>query len=160
MRNYSSLFESNQVDNADEASTPGEIRVLIADDHPQFRLVLEHVIGADPAMTVVAALGDGATALEEIRRLAPDVAVLDVSMPGLDGIEVAGRLVDDQLGTRAVIVTMHSERVIFERAIAAGVSGYVLKDMAFSEVVEAIRAAARGQSYVSPSLSAAFGREK
>ena len=81
-------------------------------------------------------------------------------MPGLDGIEVAGRLVDDQLRTRAVIVTMHSERVIFERAIAAGVSGYVLKDMAFSEVVEAIRAAARGQSYVSSSLSAAFGREK
>ena len=75
-------------------------------------------------MTVVATLGDGVTALEEIRRLLPEVAVLDVRMPGLDGIEVARRLsVDDGVRTRTLIVTLHRDRVVIERAIAAGASG-------------------------------------
>jgi len=136
-----------------------KIRIVIADDHPAFRHVLQHIIEAEPDMTVVAALGDGVSALEEIRRLAPDVAVLDVRMPGLDGIEVARHLAADRLGPRAVIVTMHAERVVFERANAAGVSGYVLKDTALSEVVEAVRTAVRGESYVTPALSAGFGHE-
>ena len=104
-------------------------------------------------MSVVATLADGATALDIIRREAPDVAVLDVRMPGLDGIEVARRLfTDDQHPPRTVIVTQHWDRVVGERAAAAGVSGYVPKDNAFSEIVGAVRAAARGQTYVSRGL--------
>jgi two-component system nitrate/nitrite response regulator NarL len=142
------------VPSADEARTPGEIRIVIADDYLPFRHALQRVIDAEPDMAVVAALGDGVTALEEIRRLAPDVAVLDVRMPGLDGIEVARRLVEDQLLARAVIVTLHWDRVLFERAIAAGVRGYVAKETALSEVVDAVRIVARGQSYVAPAVSA------
>jgi CheY-like chemotaxis protein len=93
------------VPSADEARTLGKIRIVIADDYPPFRHALQRVIDAEPDMAVVAALGDGAAALEEIRRLGPDVAVLDVRMPGLDGIEIALRLVEEQLRARAVIVT-------------------------------------------------------
>ena len=133
---------------------PHRIRVIIADDYPAFSHALQRVIDAEPDMTVVAALGDGATALEEIRRGAPDVAVLDVRMPGLDGIEVARCLsVEDRVRTRTVIVTLHWHRAVFERAIAAGVSGYVPKDTALSEVVDAVRAVARGETYVSRALA-------
>ena len=138
----------------DEARTPGTIRIVIADDYPPFRVALQRVIDAEPDMAVVAALGDGAAALEEIRRLAPDVAVLDVRMPGLDGIDVACRLVEEQLRARVVIVTLHWDRPLVERAVAAGVSGYVAKETALSEVVDAIRTVARGQTYVAPALSA------
>jgi len=136
-----------------------KIRIVIADDHPPFRHLLQHIIESEPDMTVVAAVGDGVAALDTVCRLAPDVAVLDVRMPGLDGIEVARRLVDDHLPTRAVIVTMQVERAVFERAIAAGVSGYVLKDTVLSEVVEAVRAVARGERYVTAAMSAGFGHE-
>jgi DNA-binding NarL/FixJ family response regulator len=142
------------VPSADEARPPGKIRIVIADDYPPFRHALQRVIDAEPDMAVVAALGDGAAALEEIRRLGPDVVVLDVRMPGLDGIEVALRLVEEQLRTRAVIVTLHWDRALFERAIGAGVSGYVAKETALSDVVEAIRTVASGQTYVAPALSA------
>jgi DNA-binding NarL/FixJ family response regulator len=132
---------------------PHRIRVVIADDYPAFCHALQRVIDAEPDMTVVAALGDGAAALEQMRRVPPDVAVLDVRMPGLDGIEVARRLsVEDRVPTRTVVVTLHWSRGVMERAIAAGVSGYVPKDTALSEVVDAVRAVARGHTYVSRAL--------
>ena len=134
-----------------------KIRIVIADDHPAFRHVLQHIIEGEPDMSVVAAVGDGVAALDVVRRLAPDVAVLDVRMPGLDGIEVVRRLADDRLPTRTVIVTMQAERVVFDRAIAAGASGYVLKDTAMSEVVEAVRTVARGETDVAAAMSARFG---
>ena len=124
------------------------IRVVIADDHPAFRHALCQVIDAQPDMTVVAAVGDGVAALDAIRRLAPTVAVLDVRMPELDGIEVARQLAADQVPARTVIVTMHSERVVFERALAAGANGYLPKDTALLDVVDAVRTVARGEMYV------------
>jgi two-component system, NarL family, nitrate/nitrite response regulator NarL len=142
------------VPSTDQAGTPATIRIVIADDYPPFRDALQRVIDAEPDMAVVAALGDGAAALDEIRRLAPDVAVLDVRMPGLDGIEIALRLVEEQLRARAVVVTLHWNHLLFERAIAAGVSGYLAKETALSDVVDAVRTVARGQTYVAPSLSA------
>ncbi len=139
---------------AEKARTPGKIRIVIADDYPRFRDALQRVIDAEPDMAVVAALDDGTAALEEIRRWGPDVVVLDVRMPGLDGIEVVFRLVEEQLRARAVIVTLHWDRLLFERAIAAGVSGYLAKETALSDVVDAVRTVARGQTYVAPALSA------
>jgi DNA-binding NarL/FixJ family response regulator len=129
-----------------------QIRVVIADDHPAFRHALQQVIDAEPDMTVVAAVGDGVAALDAIRRLTPTVAVLDVRMPELDGIEVARQLAGDQVRARTVIVTMHSERVVFERAIAAGANGYLPKDTALLDVVEAVRTVARGEMYVRPAF--------
>jgi DNA-binding NarL/FixJ family response regulator len=132
---------------------PTDIRVLIADDHPVFRHGLQQVVEQQPDMHVVEAVGEGAAALDAIRRLLPDVAVLDVRMPGLGGFEVATQLADEGLPTRLMFLTMHDEPVLFERALAIGVKGYVLKDAALSEIVQAVRAVAIGRTYLSPALS-------
>jgi DNA-binding NarL/FixJ family response regulator len=147
---HTSGLESGPCASNGDEFQPRRIRVIIADDYPAFSHALQRVIDAEPDMTVIAAPGDGATALEAIRQLAPDVAVLDMRMPGLDGIDVARRLfVEDRLPARTVLVTLYWDRVVFERAIEAGVSGYVPKDTALSEIVNAVRAVARGETYVS-----------
>jgi len=107
-------------------------------------------------MTVIAAVGDGAAALDAVVRFAADVAVLDVRMPGRDGIDVARAFLDYELSTRTVIMTMLWERHVFERAIAAGASGYLSKETALLDIVDAIRTALRGEIYVAPALSPAF----
>ena len=132
---------------------PPEIRVVIADDHPVFRHGLAQVVQNQADMQVIEAMGDGATALEVIRRDTPDVAVLDVGMPGLDGFDVAARVIEEQSPTRLMFLTMHAEPAIFERAMAIGVKGYVLKDEAIREIVQAIRTVAMGRLYLSPALS-------
>jgi DNA-binding NarL/FixJ family response regulator len=132
---------------------PAEIRVVIADDHPVFRHGLKQVVEAERDIRVIAAVADGMAALECIRESKPDVAVLDVQMPDLDGIGLAQTLVADQARTRVMFLTMHNEPATFERAMAAGVSGYVLKDAALFEIVQAIRVVASGRTYLSPALS-------
>jgi DNA-binding NarL/FixJ family response regulator len=132
---------------------PADIRVIIADDHPVFRHGLRQVIDAQADIEVVEAIGDGAAALDAIRRLSPDVAVLDVRKPGLGGFEVAKQVAEERSRTRLMFLTMHAEPVLFERAMAIGVKGYVLKDAALSEIVQAVRTVAIGRSYLSPALS-------
>ena len=132
---------------------PTEIRLVIADDHPVFRHGLQQVVERQPDLQVVEVVADGTAALEAIRRLSPDVAVLDVRMPGLDGFEVAKQVAEEELRTRLMFLTMHAEPVMFERAMAIGVKGYVLKDAALSEIVQAVRAIAMGRTYLSPALS-------
>jgi DNA-binding NarL/FixJ family response regulator len=127
--------------------------VVIADDHPVFRHGLQQVVERQPDMQVVEAVGDGAAAVDAIRRLSPDVAVLDVRMPRLDGFEVAKQVAEERLRTRLMFLTMHAEPVIFECAMAIGVKGYVLKDAALSEIVQAVRTIAGGRTYLSPALS-------
>ena len=130
-----------------------DIRVLIADDHPVFRHGLHQVVAAQPDMQVIDAVGDGAAALEAIRLATPDVALLDVRMPKLGGFEVAQQAIAEALRTRLMFLTMHAEPVMFERAMAIGVRGYVLKDAALSEIVQATRTVASGRTYLSPALS-------
>jgi DNA-binding NarL/FixJ family response regulator len=135
------------------ASVRTDIRVVIADDHPVFRHGLQQVVERQADMQVVEAVADGAAALDAIRRLSHDVAVLDVRMPGLGGFEVAQQVAEARLPTRLMFLTMHAEPVLFERAMAMGVKGYVLKDAALSEIVQAVRTVAMGRTYLSPALS-------
>lgn len=130
-----------------------DIRVVIADDHPVFRHGLQQVVERQVDMQVVEAVGDGTAALDAIRRLSPDVAVLDVRMPGLGGFEIAQQVAEEGLRARLMFLTMHDEPVLFERAMAIGVKGYVLKDAALSEIVQAVRTIAMGRTYLSPALS-------
>lgn len=130
-----------------------ETRVIIAEDHPVFRHGLTQVVEAEPDLRVVAAVTDGVAALECIRECTPDVAVLDLQMPGLDGLDVAQRLLESRAPTRVMFLTMHKELAVFERAMSLGVSGYVLKDAALLEIVQAIRIVASGRTYVSAALS-------
>lgn len=129
-----------------------KIRVLIADDHPIFREGLAHIIAGSRNMKVVAAVDNGLAAVEAARANEPDIAVLDVAMPVLDGIETAKRLKADQKQIQIVFLTMHRNRSILQSMGPLEVKGYVLKDAAMNEIVHCIETVVAGRSYLSPSL--------
>lgn len=130
-----------------------QVTVLIADDHPVFQRGLREIIESDEGLEVVAAVGDGATAVAELRRLQPNVAVLDVDMPKLDGLGVLATVREELLPTKIVLLTMYKEERFLNSALDSGVSGYVVKDSAIEEITTAIRAAAIGENFVSPALT-------
>ena len=130
------------------------IRLILADDHPIVRHGLRQIIEADDALTIVAEVGEGKAALAAIQTHAPDVAVLDIDMPGLDGFAVVRALATFQTRPEVVFLTMHSEQELFEAALELGIKGYVLKESAVTDIVAAIKAVAAGQPYLSPALSA------
>ena len=130
-----------------------DIRVLVSDHLPIFRYGLRTVITAEPDLCVSAEAQDGVAALAAIRRDPPDVALLDLQMPGLAGLQVAEDVLRAGLPTRILFLTMHAEPAMFERAMAIGATGYVLKDATLTEIVQAIRTVAAGRTFVSPALS-------
>jgi DNA-binding NarL/FixJ family response regulator len=131
----------------------GKISVVIADDHPIFRQGLRQVIEADARIIIVGEAADGDTALEQLESLSPDVAVLDIDMPGRDGFALAQIVKDKGLSTQVIFLTMYKEEDLFDRAVDLGVKGYVLKDSAATEIVESIRVVATGKHYISPAIS-------
>lgn len=130
-----------------------EITILIADDHPIFQRGLQQIIETDTSLKIVAAVGDGEEALTEIRSLKPQVAVLDVDMPKRDGLSVLKSIKEEKLPTEVILLTMYKEERFFNAALDAGVKGYVIKDSAVSEITNAIRAVAKGENFISPTLS-------
>jgi len=135
------------------------MRILLADDHPVVRSGLRAVLAAESDVQIIGEEGDGERALEAIRTLQPDVAILDIQMPGLSGIEVARRLsTDSNNKTALVVLSLHKEEIDLQSALDAGVSAYVVKDDAAQDLVEALRAAARGEMYVSPRLTGSLVR--
>jgi DNA-binding NarL/FixJ family response regulator len=129
------------------------LSIVIADDHPVFRVGLRGIIESEPGFEVVGEAGDGEQALEMISTLHPAIAVLDVSMPKLDGLGVARRLVGQEPAVGVILVTMYREQKIFTGALEAGVKGYVLKDSATTDIISCIKAVAAGQNYTSPELT-------
>lgn len=131
-----------------------EIRVLIADDHPIVRQGLRQTIETDARLKIVGEAGDGSVALEQIKALLPEVAVLDIDMPVMDGFAVAIAIQEQKLPVAVIFLTIHREEELFQAAIDMGVKGYVLKDSATTDIIAGIKAVAGGQPYISPSLSA------
>jgi DNA-binding NarL/FixJ family response regulator len=129
------------------------ISIIIADDHPLFRRGLMEVLESEHAFKIVAEAYDGTAALALIERHAPDIALLDISMPGMSGLEVAERVRAAGLRSAVVLLTMYREPAIFRRALDAGVKGYVLKDSAVVEIVACLYTVAAGRAYISPALS-------
>jgi DNA-binding NarL/FixJ family response regulator len=129
------------------------MRILIADDHPIFREGLRKVIEREPDFEVVAEATDGAAALAALRALRPEVAVLDIDLPQLDGFEVVRALRREELPTAVVFLTMHNDEEMVNEALDLGVSGYVVKDSAVTDIVGSVRAAAAGQHFFSPSIA-------
>ena len=130
-----------------------KISIIIADDHPVFRHGLRRIIESRGDFEVVSEASDGESALELIQKIRPAIAILDISMPKLDGLALARRLVAQNLPVEVILVTMYREKKLFKEALEAGVKGYVLKDSAVTDVVSCIRAVAAGQNYVSPELT-------
>lgn len=130
-----------------------KIRVLIADDHPIFRKGLRQVIESDPGLEVVAEAENGAAALEQISLTNPDVAVIDVHMPGVSGFDVVRALREKGVEVAVIILTMYQDQEVFDTAMNLGVRGYVLKDSAITDIVGGIKSVAAGQHYITPQLS-------
>jgi len=131
-----------------------KIRVLLADDHAMLRDGLKALLSASEGIEVVAAVGDGREAVRAAQELNPDVVVMDLSMPELNGIEAARLLRDRCPATRVVILSMHSSSEHVHRALEAGAAGYLLKESAGREVEAAVRAVHAGKRYLSPALAA------
>lgn len=129
------------------------MRIVLADDHAIVRDGLKAVLAGQADFEVVAAESDGEAALETIRRLRPDVAILDIRMPGLTGIEIARKLNDEGVLTCIVLLSMHKEGSFVQAALDAGVGAYVVKDDAARELVDAIKAVVRGDVYLSPRIA-------
>jgi DNA-binding NarL/FixJ family response regulator len=129
------------------------IRALLADDHTLVRAGIRGLLAAMPGIQVVGEAGDGQEALRLAQALRPDVVLLDVGMPGLNGLEVAARLATVDAAIRVVILSMHASEEYVLRALRAGCAGYLVKASAVSELEVAVRTVARGETYLSPIVS-------
>ena len=130
-----------------------KIRVLLADDHTLMRRGLRLIVEQQPDLVVVGEAEDGRQAVALSASVKPDVAVLDIGMPNLNGIEAAKQITDGESGAAVVILSMHADETYILRALKAGARGYLLKDSAESDVVRAIRSVAEGKSFFSPAVS-------
>jgi two-component system, NarL family, response regulator NreC len=127
-------------------------KVVIADDHAIVRTGLRALIQADPGLELVGEASGGLEAVELVGQFLPDVVVLDVSMPDLDGISVTRRVKVSYPNTRILILTVHEDEALLREAIKAGASGYILKRAAETELVAAIQVILRGDLYVDPAM--------
>jgi DNA-binding NarL/FixJ family response regulator len=129
------------------------IRVVLADDHTLVRAGIWSLLEELPNVRVVAEAGDGHAALALIEEHQPDIAMLDIAMPGLNGLEVASRVANAFPFVRVVILSMHATEEYVLRALRAGASGYLLKDASTPELELALAAVVRGETYLSPAVS-------
>lgn len=130
-----------------------EIRVIIADDHALLRRGLRTMIDAEPFLSVVGEAENGEIALDLVRELKPDVVVLDLDMPVLDGLGTARRLRGNGVDVEIVFLTMHKEEALLDAVVELNVKGYILKDGALSEIVKCIKTVTSGRRFLSPELS-------
>lgn len=130
-----------------------EIQIVIADDHPIFRSGLRGIIEMEEGMKVVAAAENGETALSDICKYEPDIAILDLDMPKKDGFAVVNSIHEKNLAVAVIFLTIHNQESIFNAALDLGIKGYVLKDSAMPEIIDCIKAVTNGLSYISPQLS-------
>jgi DNA-binding NarL/FixJ family response regulator len=129
-----------------------KIRIVLADDHPIVLDGLRNLIRAEPDFELVGEAASGLGALKIIREQRPDVAVLDISMPELNGILLSRRLAGEMPGLRLLVLTLHEDRAYLNQALEAGVRGYVLKRSAVENLVQAIRAVMVGGLYIDPAI--------
>jgi DNA-binding NarL/FixJ family response regulator len=130
-----------------------EIRILLADDHPVVRRGLKTSVEEDPSLKVIAEAGDGVEALDLIKRHKPQLVILDIDMPKLDGLGVAREVKRLQLNTQMIFLSFHQDEDIVRAVLSAGGKGYLLKDSAMQEIVVAIKTVVSGKTYVSSAIA-------
>jgi len=128
------------------------ISVIIADDHELLRRGIRSLIGKRTDMKVVAEAENGRTTLKLVQKLSPDVVVMDINMPDLNGIEATRQVLDNSPGVKILALSMHSDKVFIREMLKAGASGYMLKDSAFSELVNAIHVVVSNKVYLDPNI--------
>ena len=129
------------------------IRILLADDHAIMLEGLKALLSAIPDFSVIAEVGNGREAVRRAQELKPDVVIMDISMPGLNGIEAARLIRDKCPGTRTIILSMHSSSEYVFRAFQAGATGYLLKESASDEIPAAVRTVCAGRRYLSLAIA-------
>ena len=129
------------------------VRIVLADDHTIMRHGLRLVLERQPDFAVVGEASNGREAVDIIAQENPDVAVMDIAMPLLNGIEAAKKITEERLKTAVVILSMHSDESYILRALRAGARGYLLKDSAENDLIQAIRAVRAGKAFFSPAVS-------
>lgn len=128
------------------------IKVVLADDHKMFLEGLKSLIKTVDHIEITGEASNGKDALSLIRKTEPDIAILDISMPDMNGIETAQEVVKLDLPTKIILLTMDKTTTVIEKAIACGVKGYLLKDNAFEELLQAIKTVQTGEKYFSPGV--------
>ncbi|MCU0507553.1 MAG: response regulator transcription factor [Anaerolineae bacterium] len=136
-----------------------ELRVLVVDDHALFREGIVGILSSQPDIRVVGEASDGLEALVMARDLRPDIVLMDVTMPGTDGIEAARALKQEQPEMRVIMLTVREESDLLFEAIKAGADGYLLKTIRAQQLVEMLRAAQRGEAAITPQLAARMVEE-
>jgi DNA-binding NarL/FixJ family response regulator len=129
------------------------LRILMADDHPIVLAGLKALVQTDPSLQIVGEARDGQTALRLALELRPDAVVLDLSMPEMNGAEVARALLAEQPNCRILVLTVHEDRAYLRRLLDAGVAGYLVKRSAADELIRAIHAVAAGGTYLDPAIA-------
>ena len=129
------------------------IRILLADDHKITRQGLRSLLEKQPDMEVVAEAEEGRTAVRLVRELVPNVVIMDVSMPDLNGMEASRQIVGEFPNVKIIALSMHSDTLFVTEMLRSGASGYLLKDCAFEELAQAIRTVMDDKTYLSPSIS-------
>jgi two-component system response regulator NreC len=140
-------------------SEDGATRIILADDHTVVRSALRMLLEAEPGFEVVAEAGNADDAIRYARGHKPDVLILDLNMPGRPSLEAIGEIREASPDTEVVVLTMQDEPAFARRALQAGVRGYVLKEAADGELVQAVRSASAGETYLQPALGARLATE-
>ncbi len=128
------------------------IKVLIADDHAIVRTGLRALINAESELVLVGEATGGVDAIEQVKSLTPDILVLDISMPDLDGIEVIKSLINNNITCKILVLTVHEDEALLREVLKLGASGYIIKHAAETELISAINAVIRGDLYIHPKM--------
>lgn len=128
-------------------------KVLLVDDHAIIRQGLCSLLEKQPDIEVVGGVEDGRQAVDTVRKLAPDLVIMDISMPNLNGIDATRKIAEEISGVKIIALSIHSSRQFVAEMLKAGASGYILKDCLFDELMEAIKTVLRGEIYLSPKIS-------
>jgi DNA-binding NarL/FixJ family response regulator len=133
--------------------TQEQVRIIVVDDHPAMRAGVVALLASEPTIDIVGEAADGRAAIALVDRLTPDVALLDLRMPILDGVGATTEILASRTGTRVLILTTYDTDTDIERAVEAGAIGYLLKDATREQLVDAIHAAARGETVLAPRVA-------
>ncbi|MFE4335473.1 response regulator [Streptomyces sp. NPDC056831] len=133
--------------------TEDKLRIIVADDHTVMRAGVIALLASEPTIDIVGEAGDGRAAVELVERLEPDVALVDLRMPVLDGASATAEIVAGRPRTRVLILTTYDTDAEIERAVEAGAIGYLLKDTTRDQLVDAIRSASRGETVLAPRVA-------